>query len=492
MLRRAVVRLAASVSGGSANASSSSSGARLRRTLHFVPGGNQKFLDKALRSTADTLILDLEDSVAPAEKPQARIEVGRWLEQIDFRGKEVCVRINPLDSVLWEEDLEATIRAGVPHTYMIPKVRSAADLQEVAGRLDVLESSLGRGLGSVGLLPICTEVPGALFRMDEIAVATPRIVALTWGAEDLSAELGAKQTKTKNGLYLDVFRHCRVQTLLAAKAAGVGAVDGVYTDLRDATGLQAECHEAAASGFDGKLTIHPDQVPVANAAFTPCPEDAAEAAELLAAFEASAHSGALRFKGKMVDMPHILRARRIAEKARLAGVVPSAPPSAVVAAPSARSCSVDIRHGKWFEEFMEGQVIPHALTRTVTETDNILFTTASLNPAALHLDYEAAKETQFGKPLVNSMFTVALLVGISVLETTHGTAIANLGFEEVVFPKPVFYGDTIRAETEVLKVRLSASKPTQGIVGMEHRAFNQRGELVCRARRNSLMRCRPA
>merc|ERR1712151_998709 len=142
-------------------------------------------------------------------------------------------------------------------------------------------------------------------------------------------------------------------------------------------------------------------------------------------------------------------------------------------------------------DFSEGLVIPHALTRTVTETDNILFTTASLNPAALHLDYEAAKATWFGKPLVNSMFTVALLVGISVLETTHGTAIANLGFEEIVFPKPVFYGDTIKAETEVLKVRLSASKPTQGIVCMEHRAFNQRGELVCKARRNSLMRCRP-
>jgi len=137
-------------------------------------------------------------------------------------------------------------------------------------------------------------------------------------------------------------------------------------------------------------------------------------------------------------------------------------------------------------------VIPHALTRTVTETDNILFTTASLNPAALHLDYEASKGTQFGQPLVNSMFTVALLVGISVLETTHGTAIANLGFEEVVFPKPVFYGDTIRAETEVLKVRLSKSNPTQGIVAMEHRAFNQKGQLVCRAKRNSLMRCKPA
>lgn len=486
-MRRAILRLAAPAR------SPHPAVARLRRTLHFVPGGNEKFLEKALRSAADTLILDLEDSVAPAEKPQARIEVSRWLEEADFGGKEVCVRINPLDSDHWKQDLETTLRGGAPHIYMVPKVQSAHDLQFISSQLDGLEGEVGIAVGSVGLLPICTEVPQALFRMDEIATASPRIVALTWGAEDLSAELGAKQNKTKEGVYLDVFRHCRVQCLLAAKAAGVGAVDGVYTDLRDAAGLRSECEDAVASGFDGKMTIHPDQVAVVNAAFTPSPEDAEEAAELLAAFEASAQSGALRFKGKMVDMPHIRRAQRIAEKARAAGVaLPASSPETSSTASAVRPARTDVHHGMYLEDFTEGQVIPHALTRTVTETDNILFTTATLNPAALHLDYEAAKGTQFGKPLVNSMFTVALLVGISVLETTHGTAVANLGFEEVVFPKPVFYGDTIRAETEVLNVRPSASKPTQGIVKMEHRAYNQRGELVCKARRSSLMRRKPS
>jgi citrate lyase beta subunit/acyl dehydratase len=396
--------------------------------------------------------------------------------------------MNPLDSKHWEDDLEMTIQAETPHVYMVPKVQRADELQRISSHLDGLESKAGRSVGSTGLLPICTEVPSALFHMKDIATSSPRIVALTWGAEDLSAELGAYATKTKDGLYLDVFRFCRVQTLLAAKAAGVGAIDGPYTDIRDLKGLRAECDEAASSGFDGKLTIHPDHIAVANAAFTPSFAMAEEADELLAAFEASAQSGALNFKGKMVDMPHILRARRIADKARLAGV--SAPPAAAESTQTTKSPG--IQHGKWLEEFAEGQVIRHALTRTVTETDNMLFTTMSLNPAALHLDYEAAKATQFGKPLVNSMFTVALLVGMSVLETTHGTAVANLGFEEVMFPKPVFYGDTIHAETEVLAVRKSASKPTQGIVKMEHRAYNQHGELVCKARRNSLMRCRPA
>lgn len=430
--------------------------------------------------------------MAPAMKTKARVEVARWLDETNFGNKEVCVRMNPLDSEHWEEDLKMTLRSGgLPHIYMVPKVTRAACLQTVAGRLDELEKSVGRAPGSVGLLPICSEVPAAVFNMKEISTATPRVVALTWGAEDLSAELGAKYNKRKDGLYLDVFRHCRVQTLLAAKAAGVGAIDGVYTDLKDLKGLRAECDEGAGSGFDGKLTIHPDQVAVANAAFAPSPEEFAEAEELLAAFEASAQSGALKFKGKMVDMPHILRSRGIVEKAKAAGVV-AAPAPTAAASSSTVVLPKTVHHGKYLEEFEEGQIIPHALTRTVTETDNILFTTATLNPAALHLDYEAAKATQFGQPLVNSMFTVALLVGITVLETTHGTAIANLGFEQVVFPKPVFYGDTIRCETMVLGVRGSASKPNQGIVKMEHRAFNQKGELVCKAVRSSLMKRRPA
>jgi len=153
---------------------------------------------------------------------------------------------------------------------------------------------------------------------------------------------------------------------------------------------------------------------------------------------------------------------------------------------------VDIpHHGRWFEDLPVGLVVPHALTRTVTETDNILFTTMTMNPARLHLDAEYAAGTEFGQPLINSMFTVALVVGISVLETTHGTTIANLGFEEVVFPKPLFAGDTVHVESEVVAARESKSRPGQGIVTFEHRAYNQHDELVCRARRGALMHKRP-
>ena len=148
-------------------------------------------------------------------------------------------------------------------------------------------------------------------------------------------------------------------------------------------------------------------------------------------------------------------------------------------------------HGQWFEDLSIGRVFDHALTRTVTEADNVLFSTLTLNPQPLHLDHEFAASTEFGRPLVNSLFTLGLVIGISVLETTHGTTIANLGMEDTVFPHPVFAGDTIRVETEVVAGRESKSRPEQGIVTFEHRGFNQRDELVCRCRRNALMRKRP-
>ncbi|GAA4869247.1 MaoC family dehydratase [Pseudonocardia benzenivorans] len=147
--------------------------------------------------------------------------------------------------------------------------------------------------------------------------------------------------------------------------------------------------------------------------------------------------------------------------------------------------------GLWFEELTEGLVVEHAIRRTVTETDNVLFTTMTMNPAAAHLDADYSKGTEFGQVLVNSMFTVALVVGLSVPELTHGTILAQLGLDEVVFPKPVFVGDTIRVESEVVSARASKSRPTQGIVVFEHRAHNQRDELVCKARRTGLIRRSP-
>jgi acyl dehydratase len=148
--------------------------------------------------------------------------------------------------------------------------------------------------------------------------------------------------------------------------------------------------------------------------------------------------------------------------------------------------------GLWFEDLTEGLVVTHVTRRTVTETDNVLFTTMTMNPAPLHLDHAYAATTEFGRPLVNSMFTLALVVGLSVPELTLGTIVAQLGLSDATFPAPVFHGDTVRVETEVVEARESRSRPDAGIVVFAHRAHNQRDELVCATRRTGLMHRRPA
>jgi acyl dehydratase len=148
--------------------------------------------------------------------------------------------------------------------------------------------------------------------------------------------------------------------------------------------------------------------------------------------------------------------------------------------------------GRWFEQLEVGLVVHHVIRRTVTETDNVLFSTMTMNPAPVHLDADYASRTEFGRPLVNSMFTLALVVGLSVPELTLGTIVAQLGIADVSFPAPVFTGDTIRAETEVVEARASKSRPDAGLVVFEHRAYNQRDELVCQARRTGLMQRGPS
>lgn len=151
----------------------------------------------------------------------------------------------------------------------------------------------------------------------------------------------------------------------------------------------------------------------------------------------------------------------------------------------------DVLGGKYFEEFVVGETFAHEVRRTVTDSDNILFSALTYNPAAIHIDHEYAKTTEFGRPLINSLFTLGLVVGLSVQDTTFGTTVGNLGFEEVTFPKPLFAGDTVRVETKVLALRESKSRPTQGLVTFEHRGINQRDEVVCSCRRIGLMMKKP-
>ena len=294
----------------------------MRRSLHFVPGGNEKMMAKALTLPADGLILDLEDAVTPDRKAATRPIVRRWLETLDFGGRERWVRMNPIFTEHAEADLAETI-AGRPDGYVMPKPRRAEDVRRVTDRLDALEQKHGLPFGATRLVLIATETPEGLLNIKEIAAASPRVAAVSWGIEDLSAAMGLPRTRDAQGRYLDIPRYARVMCAVAASAAGVDAIDTVYTDIPDLDGLRRECLEGVAMGFSGKISIHPGQIEVINAAFTPSKADAEDAVALIAAFEEHARrgAGAFAWKGQMMDMPHLTRARKIAEQARRAGVI---------------------------------------------------------------------------------------------------------------------------------------------------------------------------
>jgi citrate lyase beta subunit len=290
--------------------------ARRRRSLHFVPGGNEKMIAKALTLPADGLILDLEDAVAPDLKAATRPIVTRWLEELDFGGRERWVRMNPIATGLGVADLEATI-AGRPEGYVVPKPRHAGDVREIAQILDRLEYRHGLPNGSTKLVLIATETPEGLLNIREVAAASPRIVTVSWGIEDLSAAMGLPRVRDAEGRYLDIPRYARVMCSIVASAVGLDAMDTVYTDIADLAGLRRECEEAVAMGFSGKISIHPSQIEVINDVFTPAPAVVDEACELVAAFEEHRRRGvyAFRFKGQMVDAPHLTRAQKIIARA---------------------------------------------------------------------------------------------------------------------------------------------------------------------------------
>ena len=286
-----------------------------RRSLHFVPGGQHRMLEKALLLPADGLILDLEDAVPPDLKAVTRPIVREWLGR-DFGGRERWVRMNPIATALGRDDLAETI-GGRPTGYVVPKPRHAGDVREIAQILDGLEHRHGIPHGSTRLVLIATETPEGLLNIREVSVASPRIVTISWGIEDLGAAMGLPRVRDERGTYLDIPRYARTMCAIAASAAGVDALDTVYTDIADLEGLRRECEDGVAMGFSGKISIHPSQIAVINEVFTPSKDALAEARELVAAFAEHAARGAyaFRFKGQMVDAPHLMRAKKLIARA---------------------------------------------------------------------------------------------------------------------------------------------------------------------------------
>jgi citrate lyase subunit beta/citryl-CoA lyase len=286
------------------------------RSWLFVPGDSEKKLAKVSSCGADVVILDLEDAVAPQAKALARGLTKEWLAAQRRAGarSQLWVRINALDTPLWRDDVDAVIAAR-PDGIMVPKAAGPAQLQMFSGEMHEREQRNGLPLGSTRLLPLVSETPAAALGIaDYVSSALPRLAGLTWGAEDLSAAIDAGRKRDADGRWTDTFRMVRAQVLLAAHACKVAPIDTLHADFRDTGGLERVARESHADGFAGMLAIHPDQVPVMNAAFMPSDEEIAEARRIVEAFSAAPGSGALQLDARMLDQPHLEQARRLLER----------------------------------------------------------------------------------------------------------------------------------------------------------------------------------
>ena len=289
------------------------------RSLLFVPADSEKKLAKVADSAADAVILDLEDSVSAARKAKARSMLADFFGSLERTEKtpRLIVRVNALDTGLTDDDLKSVVPL-VPDAILQPKASNGADLQDISARIAVLEAESHIEDGLIKLHALMTETAGGLLNAATFSGKTSRLEALAWGGEDLAAAIGASSNRDETGAYTEVFRLARSLTLLTAADAGVDAIDTVFTNYKDEDGLKRECEAAVRDGFSGKMAIHPAQVPVINAAFTPPPGDVERAKTIIQLFEeAGPDAGVLSLDGKMIDRPHLRQAERIVRRAGL-------------------------------------------------------------------------------------------------------------------------------------------------------------------------------
>lgn len=280
------------------------------RSLLFVPGDSERKFTKANNSGADALILDLEDAVAPDKKPEARAQVASLLDGAAPRDWSFFVRINDLQSGLTLEDLAAVVRPGLDGL-LIPKADSAGDIVRFGHYLDAFETKAGITVGSVKLAVVATETAKAMFHLFSYAPAHSRLVALTWGAEDLAAAIGATDNRETDGGWTEPYRVARTLCLFAASAASVTPVDTIHVDFRDLEGLERECRRSRRDGFLGRIAIHPDQVETINRCYAPSEAEIAHARRIVEAFAANSGAGTLGIDGKMFDIPHLKAAQKV-------------------------------------------------------------------------------------------------------------------------------------------------------------------------------------
>jgi citrate lyase subunit beta/citryl-CoA lyase len=287
------------------------------RSLLFIPGDSPKKLDKGIGSGADALLLDLEDSVAPDRKAEARTTTVAFLKEarsLKTRPR-LYVRINGLATGLAHDDL-GTVLAGAPDGILLPKAEGGGAVADCDRRLMVCETRHGVTAGATDIIAIATETAAALFLAGSYTGASQRLKGLTWGAEDLSVELGAEANRDRDGHFLAPYQLARSLCLAGAAAAQVQAIDTVYIDFRNDAGLRRECEEARRDGFTGKMAIHPAQVAAINEVFTPTAEAIKRAEAVIAAFADNPGAGTIGIGGVMYDRPHLERARQLLARAK--------------------------------------------------------------------------------------------------------------------------------------------------------------------------------
>jgi citrate lyase subunit beta / citryl-CoA lyase len=282
------------------------------RSLLFVPANGGPKLDKAVASGADAVIIDLEDSIAPERKDTARAAALAFLKRASAASERprLLVRINELDTGMTDADLDAIV-AGTPDAVVLPKAEGAASVVHLDAKLTAREAIAGVSEGHIKILAQAVETAAGLFAAGTFRGASARLIGLTWGPEDLSAELGAAANRNADGALTEPYRLARSLCLYAAAAANLPAIETVFVDFRNSEGLLRDTEAARRDGFTGRLAIHPAQVPIINDVFTPTSAEIEKAKAVVAAFAAQPGAGAVGIEGKMYDRPHLVRARTL-------------------------------------------------------------------------------------------------------------------------------------------------------------------------------------
>lgn len=290
------------------------------RSMLFVPADDEKKLGKGLSTGADALILDLEDAVSLSRKAAARTLAAQYIADVRPRkGRPlIYVRINALDTDLWQEDV-AAVAGARPDGVVLPKARSGADVHTLSIALNMEEERAGAPAGSTRIVAIVTETPISMLQLHTYVDSSTRLQGLTWGAEDLSAVLGARTNREEDGrTWTSPYRLARDLCLFTAAAANAQPIDTVFVNFRDEEGLRNECREAVRDGFTGKMAIHPNQVAVMNEVFTPSAEEVAFSEEIVGVFASNPQAGVVAIRGHMIDRAHAARAERILARAKAA------------------------------------------------------------------------------------------------------------------------------------------------------------------------------